>query len=133
MLGGCCGTTPEHIRALAHAVGRRKPVLPGRQSISALSSARSFLEIRENESLYLVGERINPTGKKALQQELTEGKLSIIRQMAQEQEEQGASLLDVNIGQPGIDEVQTIKNVIELLSTSSRLPLVIDSSRQNAD
>jgi len=129
MLGGCCGTTPEHIRTLACAVGRRKPVLPLRQSISALSSARSFLEIRDNEPLYLVGERINPTGKKALQQELTVGKLSIIRQMAQEQEAQGASLLDVNIGQPGIDEVQTIKNVIGLLSTSSRLPLVIDSSR----
>lgn len=129
MLGGCCGTTPEHIRALARTVGRRKPVLPFRKSISALSSARSFLEINENEPLYLIGERINPTGKKALQQELMEGKLSIIRQMAQEQEAQGASMLDVNIGQPGIDEVQTIKNVIGLLSTSSRLPLVIDSSR----
>lgn len=129
MLGGCCGTTPEHIRALARAIGRRKPVPPPRQSISALSSARGFLEIRDNEPLYLVGERINPTGKKALQQELLEGKLSIIRQMAQDQEAQGAALLDVNIGQPGIDEVQTIKNVIGLLSTSSPLPLVIDSSR----
>ncbi len=129
LLGGCCGTTPEHIRALSRAVGRRKPVLPSLKSISALSSARGFLDIKENEPLYLVGERINPTGKKALQQELIEGKLSIIRQMAQEQESQGASLLDVNIGQPGIDEVQTIKNVIGLLSTSSRLPLAIDSSR----
>ena len=128
-LGGCCGTTPEHIEALAKAVGKRKPVLPRKKSISALSSARSFLPIRENDPLYLVGERINPTGKKALQQELTEGKLTIIRQMAQEQEAQGASLLDVNIGQPGIDEIQTIKNVIGLLSTTSRLPLVIDSSR----
>ena len=129
MLGGCCGTTPEHILALARAVARKKPALPLRQSISALSSARGFLEIRENEPLYLVGERINPTGKKALQQELIEGKLSIIRQMAHEQEAQGASLLDVNIGQPGIDEVQTIKNVIGLLSSSNRLPLVIDSSK----
>lgn len=129
LLGGCCGTTPEHIRVLSRAVGRRKTVLPSRKSISALSSARGFLEILDHEPLYLIGERINPTGKKALQQELTEGKLSIIRQMAQEQEVQGASLLDVNIGQPGIDEVQTIKNVIGLLSTSSRLPLAIDSSR----
>jgi len=129
MLGGCCGTTPEHIRELTKAVGAKKPVLPVRKSISALSSARSFLEIQEKEPLYLVGERINPTGKKALQQELIEGKLSIIRQMAQEQEDQGASLLDVNVGQPGIDEVQTIRNVIGLLSTSSRLPLVIDSSK----
>lgn len=128
-LGGCCGTTPAHIEALAKAVGKRKPAMPRKKSISALSSARSFLALTESEPLYLVGERINPTGKKALQQELTEGKLSIIRQMAQEQEAQGASLLDVNIGQPGIDELQTIKNVIGLLSTTSRLPLVIDSSR----
>ena len=128
-LGGCCGTTPAHIEALAKAVGKRKPAMPRKKSISALSSARSFLALRDHDPLYLVGERINPTGKKALQQELTEGKLSIIRQMAQEQEAQGASLLDVNIGQPGIDELQTIKNVIGLLSTTSRLPLVIDSSR----
>lgn len=129
LLGGCCGTTPEHIRALARAISRKKPAVPVRKSISALSSARSFLEISTDKPLYLVGERINPTGKKALQQELLEGKLSIIRQMAQEQEAQGAALLDVNIGQPGIDEIQTIKNVIGLLSSSSRLPLVIDSSR----
>jgi len=128
-LGGCCGTTPEHIEALAKAVGKRKPVLPRKKSLSALSSARGFLPLLDTEPLYLVGERINPTGKKALQQELTEGKLTIIRQMAQEQEAQGASLLDVNIGQPGIDELKTIRNVIGLLSTVSRLPLVIDSSR----
>ena len=87
------------------------------------------MHLDENQPLFVVGERINPTGKKALQQELMEGKMSIIRQMAQEQEAQGASLLDVNVGQPGIDEVQTIKKVIGLLSTSTRLPLVIDSSR----
>ena len=129
LLGGCCGTTPDHITALAKAVAGRKPVKPRRASLSALSSARSFLHLDEKKPLFIVGERINPTGKKALQQELVEGKLSIIRQMAQEQEAQGASLLDVNVGQPGIDEVQTIKKVIGLLSTSTRLPLVIDSSR----
>ena len=129
LLGGCCGTTPDHIQSLVKAVTGRKPVKPRRTSVAALSSARSFLHLDENQSLFVVGERINPTGKKALQQELMEGKMSIIRQMAQEQEAQGASLLDINIGQPGIDEVQTIKKVIGLLSTSARLPLVIDSSR----
>ncbi len=129
LIGGCCGTTPEHITELNRTVGKRRPVLPKRKSISALSSSRRFLSIDPDEPLYIVGERINPTGKKALQQELMEGKLSIIRQMAKEQEAQGASLLDVNIGQPGIDEVQTIKNVIGLLATSSSLPLVVDSSR----
>ena len=129
LLGGCCGTTPDHIAALAKAAGGRKPVNPRRASLSALSSARSFLHLDEDRPLIVVGERINPTGKKALQQELMEGNLSIIRKMAQEQEAQGASLLDVNVGQPGIDEVQTIQKVIGLLSTSTRLPLVIDSSR----
>lgn len=129
LLGGCCGTTPDHIAALAKAVAGRKPVAPRRASLSALSSARSFLYLDEHQPLFVIGERINPTGKKALQQELLEGKLSIIRQMAQEQAAQGASLLDVNVGQPGIDEVQTIKKVIGLLATSNRLPLVIDSSR----
>jgi 5-methyltetrahydrofolate--homocysteine methyltransferase len=94
-----------------------------------LSSARGFLHFAENQPLLIAGERINPTGKKALQQELIEGKMSIIRQMAQEQEKQGANLLDINVGQPGIDEVKTIKAVIGLLTTSSKLPLVVDSSR----
>jgi len=129
MLGGCCGTTPEHIAALATAAGSKKPIKPRRKSLAALSSARSYLPLDDHQPLFVVGERINPTGKKALQQELVEGKLSIIRQMAQEQEAQGAALLDVNVGQPGIDEVQTIKNVVGLLSTATRLPLVIDSSR----
>ena len=129
LLGGCCGTTPEHISALKKVISGRKPVKPHRASIAALSSSRSFLHLEENQPLFIIGERINPTGKKALQEELLEGKLSIIRQMAQEQEKQGASLLDVNVGQPGIDEVKTIKKVISLLSTASRLPLVIDSSR----
>lgn len=129
LLGGCCGTTPDHIAELAKTLGGRKPAKPRRTSLAALSSARSFLHLEDNQPLVVVGERINPTGKKALQQELLEGKLSIIRQMAQEQEAQGVSLLDVNIGQPGIDEVGTIKKVIGLLATSTRLPLVIDSSR----
>jgi 5-methyltetrahydrofolate--homocysteine methyltransferase len=128
MLGGCCGTTPEHIRELAKATAKIKPCLPQRKSISALSSARGFVHLAENQPLFIVGERINPTGKKALQQELIEGKMSIIRQMALDQENQGANLLDINVGQPGIDEVKTIKEVISLLSTTTRLPLVIDSS-----
>jgi len=128
MLGGCCGTTPVHIRELAGAIAFIKPKLPVKKSISALSSARGFLHFTENQPLFIVGERINPTGKKSLQQELTEGKMSIIRQMAAEQENQGANLLDINVGQPGIDEVKTIKEVIGLLTTTSKLPLAVDSS-----
>ena len=128
MIGGCCGTTPAHIQKLSRIITGIKPRLPVRKSISALSSARGFVHFTENQSLFIVGERINPTGKKALQQELAEGKLSIIRQMAAEQEIQGANLLDINVGQPGIDEVKTIKEVIGLLATTTKLPLVVDSS-----
>lgn len=128
LIGGCCGTTPEHIRELAKATKRTKPIPPQRKSLSALSSARCFVNLAENQSLFIIGERINPTGKKALQQELLEGKTSIIRQMAMDQENQGANLLDVNVGHPGIDEVKTIREVISLLSTTTKLPLVIDSS-----
>ncbi|MGD0022158.1 MAG: homocysteine S-methyltransferase family protein [Smithellaceae bacterium] len=129
MLGGCCGTTPAHIKKLAQITANIKPKAPRRKSISALSSARGFLHFDGNQSLLIVGERINPTGKKSFQQELSEGKTSILRQMALEQEKQGANLLDVNVGQPGIDEVETIEKAISLLTTASKLPLVIDSSR----
>jgi len=129
MVGGCCGTTPLHIAKLAKTVAGMKPRPPLRKSIGALSSSRGSLIFAENDPLYIVGERINPTGKKALQHELLEGKTSIIRQMAMAQEKQGAHLLDVNVGQPGIDEVGTIRSTIGLLTTATKLPLVVDSSK----
>lgn len=129
MIGGCCGTTPAHIRKLAKTVDGSKPEMPVRKSLGALSSSRGYLILEGNNPLYIAGERINPTGKKALQQELLEGKTSIIRRMAVDQEKQGAHLLDVNVGQPGIDEVMTIRSVIGLLATVTKLPLVVDSSK----
>ena len=128
LIGGCCGTTPEHIRKLKEALAGIKPVLPVRDSIGALSSARSYVILEGERPLSIVGERINPTGKKALQQELLEGRMSLVRTMAKEQENQGASLLDVNMGMPGIDEKETMLDAIGNLSVASELPLVIDSS-----
>jgi len=113
---------------LREAVAGREPVLPLRSSIAALSAARSNLILEGDRPISIVGERINPTGKKALQQELLEGKMSLVRTMAKEQEKMGASLLDVNVGMPGIDEKETMLSVIENLSIISDLPLVIDSS-----
>ena len=127
LIGGCCGTTPEHIAALKKKAGKAPVITPVRKSISAVSSARSFKIFDEESPLLIIGERINPTGKKALQQELLDGKMDIVRQMAREQEAQGADLLDVNVGVHKIDEVDTIKKVVRLLSTSTALPLVIDS------
>lgn len=128
LIGGCCGTTSEHVRRLKEEVAGRNPVLPVRDSIGALSSARSSVILEGERTLSIVGERINPTGKKALQQELLEGRMSLVRTMAKEQEKMGASLLDVNMGMPGIDEKETMLDAIGDLSVASELPLVIDSS-----
>ena len=128
LIGGCCGTTPDHIRALKKALDGRSPIVPARKSVSAVSSAGKAKIFKESDPLVIVGERINPTGKKDLQQELLAGKLSLVRQMAKDQEKAGADLLDVNIGVPHLDEQTAIKNIVHLLSTTTELPLVIDSS-----
>ncbi len=128
LLGGCCGTTPDYIRLLKKEIDGARPVLPVRQSISAVSSARSSLILERERSLAIIGERINPTGKKDLQAELREGKMSLLRSMAREQEKKGAKLLDVNVGMAGIDQKKTMLDAIGALAVASDLPLVIDSS-----
>ena len=132
IMGGCCGTSPAHIHELKKEIRKEKPRAPIRKSISALSSARDFIVMEKDKPLTIVGERINPTGKKKLQQELLEGKMSLIRQMAKEQKRDGAGLLDVNVGVPGIDEEKAMHDIISLLSTITDLPLVIDSSKMEA-
>ncbi len=128
MLGGCCGTTPRHIFELKKRINNRKPVQPVCKSISALSSARGTVILHGKRPLCIAGESINPTGNKALRQALSEGNLSVALMIANEQAESGASILDVNVGVGGIDEIKTMKDVICLLSIRNALPLVIDSS-----
>jgi 5-methyltetrahydrofolate--homocysteine methyltransferase len=129
LIGGCCGTTPAHIAALTQSTAALKPIAPLRKSIAALSSSRRHYILEMNKPLCVIGERLNPTGKKALQQELLAGRMSLVRQIAREQEQQGADLLDVNVGVPGIDEVKAIRQIISLLATQSEAPLVIDSPK----
>lgn len=128
IVGGCCGTTPEHIKALSNAVRGlpiRKPLERHRR---ILASERKNVEIDLDGSFIVVGERINPTGKKKLQAELKEGKLDLVRQMAMEQEENGAKILDINMGMNGIDEKEMMKSVIYEVSSTVDCPLCIDSS-----
>lgn len=132
LVGGCCGTTPLHIRELRERIGGARAIPPIRSSISALSSARKVLVLEEKGPLAIIGEGINPTGKKTLQEELLQGKTSLVRRMAREQEESGADLIDVNVGVPAIDEVKTMRDVISLLAVATDLPLVIDSARPEA-
>lgn len=128
IVGGCCGTTPEHIRELAMHVEEIKPNLSYNPKVRTITTERKTVEIDLNGKFLIVGERINPTGKKNLQEELKEGKLDLVVSMAEEQEENGASILDVNMGMNGIDEKETMVSVVYELSQAVNLPLCIDSS-----
>jgi 5-methyltetrahydrofolate--homocysteine methyltransferase len=132
MLGGCCGTTPDHIRAVAEAEKDTIPKQPCLKSVSAISSSRTHVILGNERAVTVIGERINPTGKKALQAELKQGSLSLVRKFAREQKDAGADLLDVNVGVPGINEPAVMKSVIGLLSSITDLPLVVDSSKPEA-
>ncbi|MCL2481150.1 MAG: dihydropteroate synthase, partial [Spirochaetaceae bacterium] len=128
IMGGCCGTTPQHIKLLTKELAKYKPVLPKAEDIITLSSATEALISNKKSGLQIIGERINPTGKRKLQEELLEGKLSLVRKMATEQEASGANLLDINAGMPGINEKETVIKIIDMLAPWCKLPLVIDSS-----
>ncbi len=129
LLGGCCGTSPEYIALTAKQLKNVKPIiLKNKPSFSAVTSARKTVFFGPEFPLTIIGERINPTGKKQLQTELKEGKTAEIRRFAEEQAAAGAKILDVNTGMPGIDEKVAMTQTIELLSNLSELPLCIDSS-----
>jgi 5-methyltetrahydrofolate--homocysteine methyltransferase len=128
LLGGCCGTSPEFIRQTAEALKGKAPVSLEQPGYSAVTSARKTVFAGPDRPLVIIGERINPTGKKDLQAELKEGKTSVIRKFAQEQAEAGAEILDINVGMPGINEKDVMIKTVELLSSLSELPLCLDSS-----
>ena len=128
IIGGCCGTTPEHIRALKEAVKDMPVHKPLTQKRRILTSERKLVEITLDGNFMVIGERINPTGKKKLQAELREGSLNMVRQMALDQEENGAAILDVNMGMNGIDEKEMMINTIYEVTSTVDCPLCIDSS-----
>lgn len=128
IIGGCCGTTPEHIRALKEAVKGIPVKAPLQTKRRMLTSERKSAEITLDGRFMVIGERINPTGKKKLQAELKEGSLNLVRTMALEQEENGASILDINMGMNGIDEKEMMLRTIYEVTSTVDCPLCIDSS-----
>ncbi len=128
IVGGCCGTTPEHMKLLVDRTTGKHPGEMRREHVRALTTEQNTVEIPLEGPFMIVGERINPTGKKALQAELREGKLDIVAQMATEQAELGAAVLDVNVGMNGIDEQEVMLSVMQEALGASKLPLCIDSS-----
>jgi 5-methyltetrahydrofolate--homocysteine methyltransferase len=131
--GGCCGTTPEHINALKQELNGLKPKIgQAKEQGVVLSSARRIATISSANKFTVIGERINPTGKKTLQKELGEENFGMVRTMARDQYNAGAALLDVNIGMPNVNEADLLPKVVKTLSGFSPLPLVIDSSNPEA-
>ena len=130
VLGGCCGTDPEYIKVLRGSFGREITHHPPRRQpgTRVLASERKTLRFGLDGRFLLVGERINPTGKKRLQAELREGRTERILEMAQAQERDGAEVLDVNLGMSGIDEKEMMLRAIEEVGGVTSLPLSLDSS-----
>ncbi len=128
ILGGCCGTTPEYIRELTDQTKDMNPVKRQAQSLRYLSSERKTVAFDLDSPFMIVGERINPTGKKKLQAQLREGRLDMVVSFAEEQEISGAAFLDINVGMSGIDEKEMMLKALEEVTVAVNLPLAIDSS-----
>ncbi|HHT48682.1 MAG TPA: dihydropteroate synthase [Firmicutes bacterium] len=125
ILGGCCGTTPEHLKALKEALDGLKPVTTKVPRITAASSATTTVTL--GDGIKIIGERINPSGKRRLQEALRQGALDYLLREAVSQKEHGADILDVNVGLPEIDETSVMIQAVKEIQGIVNLPLQIDS------
>ncbi len=125
ILGGCCGTTPAFLRALADKLAG---VVPGERPTAIRRGVCCPSHVTELNGVRVIGERINPTGKKRFQQALREYDLNYILERGIEQQDAGADILDVNVGLPGLDEPAMMRDVVKALQGVVTLPLQIDSS-----
>lgn len=130
VMGGCCGTTPAHIKALVESCKGKKPLAITDKGRSVVSSYTHAVVL--NNRPKIIGERINPTGKSRLKQALRENDLEYIYKEALAQQDMGAHILDVNVGLPEIDEVAMMKSVLTGLQGITDLPLQIDTSDMEA-
>ncbi len=129
ILGGCCGTTPEHIRMVAQILQTMEPKRRNHTKHYAVCTPSKTVDLNE---IRVIGERINPTGKKLFQQALREHNMDYILKQAISQVEAGAEILDVNVGLPDIDEVSMLAEVVQALQAVVDVPLQIDSSNPRA-
>lgn len=128
VVGGCCGTTPEHIEQLLVSTKNINVEPAKRKNLRYLTSETKTFSFGLDENFIVIGERINPTGKKKLQEELRNNKFELALQYAEEQVANGAKLLDINVGMSGIDELDVMLQMIRKVSMQTNTPLVIDSS-----
>lgn len=128
--GGCCGTTPEHIKAAYDLLEQAE--IPKRENIQIPAAVCSASEVVQIDQPRIIGERINPTGKKKLQAALREGDTGYVLNEAFKQEEAGAHILDVNVGLPGLDEPAVLTKMVEAIQEVTGLPLQLDTSNPEA-
>ena len=128
IVGGCCGTTPDHIRALHKHVGDMQILRREASGMRYLTSERQTVAFGLEDNFIIVGERINPTGKKKLQEQLRAGSMDMVSDFAEEQEACGAGILDINMGMSGVDEKALMLRAIETVGGTTSLPLSLDSS-----
>ena len=129
VLGGCCGTNPDHIKALRKRLADLKPIKRKIEAITAVSSSSNTVIF--GEGIKIIGERINPTGKSKLKHALINGDTEYILLEAVKQRDKGAHILDVNVGLPEIDERASMVNIIKEIQSIIDLPLQIDSVRSD--
>lgn len=127
ILGGCCGTNPDFIRAVVRMTEQNQsPETSLRHGVCCAGGAAEF------GGVLVIGERINPTGKKRFQQALRDGDMNYIMERAIEQADAGADILDINVGLPGIDEAEMMRKVVKAVQSVVSLPLQIDSTDASA-
>ncbi len=130
LMGGCCGTTPEYIKALSEVLKNLKPLPVTEKDRTLISSYSMALEFKDVP--VLIGERINPTGKKAFKEALRNNDTDYILREALKQQDAGCHVLDVNVGLPEIDEAQTLVNAVSEIQAVTNLPLQIDTADPKA-
>ena len=132
IVGGCCGTTPAHIKAVHNLLASRPAVERAMPRPSAFVTSGSRVVEIPLEDTIVIGERINPTGKKKLKAALAEGDVAYVLREAVSQADAGAHILDVNVGVPGLDEPAVLDSTIQAIQSVTDLPLQIDTSDPRA-
>lgn len=129
LVGSCCGSSPSFTGAIMD-FAKERPLAPAREGLAGtvLAGPRGVARIGAGVPIAVIGERINPTGKPALADSLREGSMSVVRSLATEQAEAGATLLDVNVGAAGVDAAVVLPEAVKALVGMSDLPLVIDTT-----
>ena len=130
IIGGCCGTTPDFIRAVKNASAGMVPPAVEKKEKTIIASRGHTIELGKDPAI--IGERINPTGKKRLRKALEEGDMAYVLNEAIVQEEHGAEVLDVNVGTPGVDEPALLEQAVQELQAVTDLPLQLDTSDPEA-